>query len=181
MRTKHYTLKLAIAYVVSFGLRLLPLRPANVEPIMATFLPFSHRVNGLVNALLTSASMVLYDALTFGIGSWTWTTAITYGAIAWAASLYFGRITPNRIHYVGFSLVATLLFDLITGPIAISLLTGSKFWLVTMAQVPFTISHLVSNALLAAIVVPWLAKVLVDNPALAIQVPATQPVHEAAR
>lgn len=88
-------LKFLIGWVVCFAIRFATrLNPAfaNVEPIMATTMPFGRRFGIFAGFVFATLSIFLFDAMTSGIGIWTWVTAATYGTIGVAASLVLGRL-----------------------------------------------------------------------------------------
>ncbi len=158
-----HSLKFTAAFLFSILVRLIPFRPANVEPLMGTLMPFGSKFNVFSNVALTMGSMLIYDKLT-AFGSWSWETAITYGIVAAAASLYFKRFTPSRTHYAGFAVVATLFYDFVTGPLLPSLLHNGNFTTLAVAQIPFTISHLCGNVIVAVVLSPIIQKYIVENP-----------------
>ena len=150
-------LKYAIAFFIALGIRMIPFRPANVEPLLGTMMPFSKRVSPLAGGAFALASFVIYDYFTAGIGTYTWETGLVYTLIGIAAGYYFQYFKQSRASYAAYAVIATLAFDLITGPIMISL-AGHNFWVVTVAQIPFTISHLIGNVLFAVLLSPIIQK-----------------------
>jgi hypothetical protein len=157
--------KLALTWLICFGLRLIPFRPANAEPLMATLMPQGSRFGMLTNLLWLVSEIVAYDAATVGIGSWTWEVALVYGVIAVAAVPVFRR-GPSRVKYVSFAILSTLSFDFLTGIVFGPALRGQSLSLAIAGQIPFTIAHLAGNFLLAAFVSPIIQRWIVDNPYL---------------
>jgi uncharacterized membrane protein len=157
------SLKFIVTLLLGFFLRLIPFRPANFEPIMGSMMPFAKRYGALTSGLFGFASIVLYDLVT-KYGAWTWETAITYGLISvWAAS-FFQKRDANRGNFVAFALMGTLVYDFITGPLLPTLLHHGNFMALTIAQIPFTLSHLAGNLIFAAVVSPVLMKYVILNP-----------------
>src|SRR3989344_3271684 len=114
------TLKFLIGWTAVFLFRLIPFRPPNFEPMLATVMPFSKRFGLAGSFLFGFLGIVLYDAVTSGWGTWTWVTAICYGSLGVAAYYYFRNREPTRMHFVGFGVLGTLAYDAATmliGPI----------------------------------------------------------------
>ena len=157
--------KYLIGLAVVIVLRLVP-HPPNVEPIMASIMPFAKqwgRWSGLLFALL---AIVTYDLLTNTLGTWSYVTAGTYGAIGMAAGAYFKNRPSSIKNYVGFSLVATLVYDAITGPGMSTFIFSMPFMDALVGQIPFTINHLLGNVVLSAVVSPALYRWVIANPKL---------------
>src|SRR3989304_7326040 len=84
-------LKFIIGWSVVFLFRLIPLRLPNVEPMLATMMPFSKRYGPLGSFLFGFFGIVLFDAVTSGWGVWTLVTALAYGALGPVAHFYFKK------------------------------------------------------------------------------------------
>lgn len=158
-------IKFFIGWFFVFALRLLP-HPPNVEPIMATLMPYSKRYGAYGGFAFAFLSIVLFDSVTSGIGMWTWLTACTYGVIGASAYLYFRNRKNSAWNYVGFGIVATLFFDAVTGLSFGPLFYGQPFTQALIGQIPFTINHLLGNIVLSAIVSPALYRWVVESEAL---------------
>lgn len=168
---KQSSIKYVIGFVVCFGIRLIPFRPPNVEPIMTTTMPFGKKWGWLAGALFGALSILLYDLIhpTPGfarIGSWTLVTAAMYGLIGVAAGIYLKNKESRVRHYVGFAVLATLAYDFITGPIMSSFIFKMHFSTALIGQIPFTLLHLGGNIVGAALVSPLLYNWVVNNPSL---------------
>lgn len=149
--------KFVIGWVICFAIRLATrLNPlfANVEPIMATTMPFGRRFGMIAGFCFAALSIFLFDAFTSGIGVWTWATAATYGGIGVAASLILGRLKGTWWQYGLFALVATIVYDLITGVLLGPVLFGGSMREAFIGQIPFTLKHLLSNVILGAVLSP---------------------------
>ena len=150
---------------------MIPFRPPNVEPIMTTTMPFSKKWGWFSGFLFGFLSILIYDIIhpmksfaRFGI--WTIVTAVMYGLIGLAAGIYLKNKTNKARYYVGFAIVATLIYDFITCPVMSSFLFNSPFIVTLIAQIPFTLNHLISNTIGAALVTPLIYRWIVDNPQL---------------
>ena len=161
-----------LKYMTTLGvcvlIRLLPWRVPNVEPIMGTLLPISKGFGYASGFLFGFISIVIFDSLTkFGI--WTWMTAITYGLVGLGGAWWFKHQEGSAKNFVTYSVVATLIYDFITGPIMSSIIFKMSFTQALIGQIPFTLWHLGGNIILAAILSPVLYKWVISNPEFSIQ------------
>jgi hypothetical protein len=171
MRQPQNILKFIIGWIVCLGIRMLPFRPPNIEPIMTTTMPFSKRWGWLAGALFAAASIVIYDILvpTPGfarIGIWTFVTAVMYGLVGIAAGVYMKNREIRVRHYLGFAIIATIVYDFVTGPVMSSLIFGMTFAEAFTGQIPFTIMHLLGNIVFSVTLSPLLYKWVVSNKSL---------------
>ena len=153
------------AAVFAFRFLLLPFRPPNVEPVLATVMPFSKRYGILGSFLFAFLSIVLYDAVTSGWGSWTWITACTYGAVAIGSYFYFKNREATRFNFVTYGIMGTLVYDAITmmaGPV----LGHQSFAVALAGQIPFTALHLAGTIAFALTLSPIIYRWVVTNEAL---------------
>ena len=136
----------------------------NVSPLMATELSGSKAYGPLVGGLYGALSMVLLDLLMGKVGSWTFITAVTYGAVgAWGA--YFLRHREGSAkNFVVASIVGTLFFDLITGVLMGPLLYHQAWSDAIIGQIPFTLRHLAGNTFFAITLAPWFYTKIMENP-----------------
>ncbi len=138
--------------------RMVPFRPPNVEPILATMMPFGKRYGAISSMLFAAASMLIFDAITGNLTSWTAITAVTYGIIGACAGLVLDH-RRGILQYVVFAVFATIFFDAVTGVAAGAILFGMSWKEGFIGQIPFTINHLIGNVILAAALTPivdWL-------------------------
>ena len=163
-----------IKYIISFfavlAIRLIPFRAPNVEPIMTAIMPLG-KVYGAVMAFVFGVtSIVLFDSITSGIGSWTFFSAFSYGIIGLFAYWFFKNRTGWK-NYALYAFVATIAFDAVTGLIPGPLFYNQPFVVALVGQIPFTLMHLVSNVafaiLLSPIIERWFAREKVPNKKLA--------------
>ncbi len=154
-------LKYILTFAAVFAFRLLPFRAPNVEPILSAVMPLSKRFGALAGTLFGVLSIVLYDAVTSGWGSWTWVTALAYGVLGAASYFYFRNRSASRGNFVGFSVVGVLFYDAFTGLTIGPLFNGQSFATALAGQIPFTVLHLLGAVVFAALVSPvlyrWLA------------------------
>lgn len=168
------TLTLTWLGVFAFRFFLLPLRAPNVEPLLATLMPIGKRSGAVVNILFAISSIVVYDAVTSGWGSWTLAAAGAYGIVALFASIYFRFAPATRAHFVGFGVAATLLYDALTGLTVGPLFFHQSFAAAAFGQVPFTLMHLAGTILFALVLSPILDRALAAESQTA---PAHAPIH----
>jgi len=150
-----------IALVACLLVRLLPFRAPNVEPIMATAMPFGKAYGALTGFLFGFLSIIVYDAVTSTLGTWTVLTSLSYGVIGMASAYYFQNRAATRKHFVSFAVVATLFFDATTGLLTGPLFFDQPFSVALAGQIPFTLLHLAGNVAFAAILSPHIYKILV--------------------
>ena len=162
-------MKYIIGFTVCFILRLIPFRPPNVEPIMATTMPFSKKWGWLAGGFFGMVSILLYDLIHptpgFGrFGTWTIVTAVMYGIVGIASGLYMKKLKKAKVkHYVGFAVIATLGYDFITGPIMSSIIWKMPFMTALTGQIPFTLWHLGGNIVFSMTISPLLYKWVINN------------------
>lgn len=157
------------AGVFFFRLILLPVRPPNFEPMLATVMPFSKRYGLLGSFSFGFFGIVLYDAVTSGWGSWTWVTAICYGLLGVAAHYFFKNREASIKNFLLFGVPVTLLYDAVTmliGPI----FANQSLALALAGQIPFSIMHVLSTVVFATLLSPALYKWVVSNDALEVNV-----------
>jgi uncharacterized membrane protein len=156
MKTSH--LKPILAFLAILAFRLLPFRAPNVEPLLATVMPLSKRYGAVQSFLFAVLSIVVYDALTSGWGSWTLMTAVSYGTLGIVSHRYFKNRKATRGNFVIFSILGVLAYDIVTGVVAGPLMYGQSFSAAIAGQIPFTVLHLLGAVMFAAVVSPALYK-----------------------
>lgn len=158
-------LKVAIAWVLVFAFRLLPFRPPNVEPMLATIMPFSKRLGAFGSFAFGFFGIVLFDAVTSGWGSWTWVTALCYGALGAGSYRFFRTREATVDNFVGFGVVGTLVYDAVTmciGPV----FNEQPLMVALIGQIPFTLLHLTGAVFFAIFLSPVLYRWVVKNESL---------------
>lgn len=169
MKIETGAIKFVIGWTVVFLFRLIPFRPPNVEPMLATLMPFSKRYGALPSFLFAFVGIMLYDVVTSGVGYWSWATAMCYGLVAIAAHYYFADREPTRMNFLAFGLAATLAYDAVTMFIA-PIFNAQPLMVALMGQIPFTLMHLAGTAVFALTLSPALYKWVVQSDVLEFKV-----------
>ncbi len=155
--------KYSLGFIVCILIRLIPFRLPNIEPVMATIMPFAKKFRWMSAFVFGFLSIVLFDLITRKVGMWTWITALMYGLVGIAAGIYLGNKAEKIRYYVGYSIVATLVYDFVTGPIMSTFIWNQTFMQSLIGQIPFTISHLAGNIAFAALLSPAIFKWIANN------------------
>lgn len=162
LRFKTGWIKIALSWALVFLVRLIPLRPANFEPMLATVMPLSKRFGYLTGFLFGFFGIVLYDAVTSGIGMWTLVTAGAYGALGIASYFYFKNRTASRKNFLAFGVAATVAYDMVTGFSVGPLFFHQALMVAVIGQIPFTLMHLLGTVVFSFALSPalyaWFAK-----------------------
>lgn len=156
-------LKFVVGFAVCLIVRLFPFRPPNIEPILATQMPFSKAYGAIAGFLFAFMSIVLYDLITNTLGVWSLLTAGTYGVLGLLGALYFKSRKPSATNFLRFAVFGTLFFDVVTGLSIGPLFFGQSFYGALVGQIPFTFLHLVGNLAFAAILSPALYFFVIRN------------------
>lgn len=154
--------KFSLAFVSCLLIRLIPFRPPNVEPILATQMPFAKRLGAWGGFLFAFLNIVLFDVITLKVGWWTIVTALTYGVLGIFSALYFRGRSGVR-HYALFAVAGTLFYDAVTGLGIGPLFYGQPFMEAFIGQIPFTIMHLSGNIAFAVFLSPLVDRWIVSN------------------
>ena len=158
--------KIGVGLIVCLLFRLIPFRPPNVEPILATQMPMSKVYGPLLGFAFGFLSIVLFDVLVGRVGVWTIITASTYGFLGVWSVFYFKKRAMKRKNFVMFSIWGTLVYDAITGLTVGPLFFNQPFMLALVGQIPFTVLHLIGSITFAFFVSPLVYKYLVTNQSL---------------
>ncbi len=153
--------KFFIGLIVSLIVRLIPLRAPNIEPIMATMMPFSKRYGALLSVSFAVFSILLYDLITNTLGVQTFFTLGAYGAVALASAWYFKTREASSWNFVRFAVMGTLFYDAVTGLTVGPLFFNQPFLQTFVGQIPFTLLHLAGNIAFAFILSPAIYKFLI--------------------
>ena len=152
--------------VFLFRFLLLPFRAPNVEPMLATLMPFSKRYGVVGSFLFAFLGIALYDAVTSGWGMWTVVTAFAYGAVGIASHFYFKNRAASRSNFLGFGIVATLAYDAVTGLTIGPLFFHQSFAAAAVGQIPFTLLHLLGTVVFSTLLSPVIYRWVVKNESL---------------
>ena len=156
------TLKFVIGWTAVFLFRLIPFRPPNFEPMLATVMPFSKRYGILGSFLFGFLGIILYDAITSGWGSWTAVTAVCYGLLGVAAHLFFKNRDASVKNFLLFGIPATVLYDAVTmmiGPVFMH----QPLMLALTGQISFTLMHLAGTIVFSVLLSPALYRWVIEN------------------
>lgn len=165
MKIPQNPIKYLLGLLIVITLRLLP-HPPNVEPIMSTMMPFSKKWGWFSGMFFCFLAILTYDLLTGTLGVWSLVTSATYALLGILASLYLKNKENKSKYYIGFSVVATLLYDAITGIGIGTLFFHQPFMTTLVGQIPFTLYHLAGNIVLSGLISPMLYKWVISNPKL---------------
>lgn len=165
-------LKVLVGFIVCLLVRLVPFRPPNVEPILATQMPFSKAYGKWVGFIFAFSSIVLFDLITGNVGIWTLITAIAYGLIGLWAGVYFKTRANKATTYASFAIISTIAYDIVTGFTIGPIFFGQPFLAAVIGQIPFTLLHLLGNVSFALILSPALYRYVIENKTLEVWSPA---------
>lgn len=155
--------KFIIGFAVCLLIRLIPFRPPNIEPILATQMPFAKAYGPWVGFSFAFVSIVLFDLISGKLGVWTLLTALTYGVLGIWSAYFFRKRKMQRFNYVFFALIGTLFFDGVTGLSIGPLFFHQSLSEAFFGQIPFTIMHLAGNMGLAIVLSPFVYRFIISN------------------
>jgi uncharacterized membrane protein len=156
-------LKFAIGFLSCLFVRLLPFRPPNIEPILATAMPFSKAYGRFFGFFFAFLSIIFYDLVTGTLGSWTIITSLTYGVLGFLAFWYFKNRKASAINFAIFAVFGTLFFDVVTGLSIGPLFFHKSLRSAALGQIPFTLWHLLGNVSFSLILSPALYRFVIEN------------------
>jgi uncharacterized membrane protein len=169
------SIKYVIGWVAVFLIRLIPYRPPNFEPMLAVAMPFSKRY-GLVGSFAFGfLGIALFDAVTSGLGMWTWITAGAYGLLGVGAHYYFKHREANTLNFLVYGIIGTIAYDAVTGLSIGPLFFGQTFMSALTGQIPFTLMHLLGTVLFSVTVSPALYRWVITNDRLELTLPTRRP------
>lgn len=155
--------KYGIGFGICLLLRLIPFRPPNIEPILATQMPFSRAYGSIAGFSFAFASIVLYDLITGKVGMWTFVTAGAYGLLGVWSAHYLKNKKNNAWTYAKFAVIGTLAFDIVTGLSIGPLFFHQPFMEAIVGQIPFTALHLAGNIGFAIVLSPLIYRFVIEN------------------
>ena len=162
-KLKNNWIKFLVGFIICLLIRLIPFRPPNIEPILATGMPFSKAFGALFGFLFSFLSIVLYDLVTGTLGVWTFLTSSAYGVLGLWAGFYFRNRESKPLNYAKFAIMGTLFFDAVTGLSIGPLFFGQSFYGAVVGQIPFTLMHLLGNVSFALVLSPALYRYVMEN------------------
>jgi len=158
-------IKLIIGWLVVLAIRLFPFRPPNVEPILATLMPFSKRFGPLTGFLFGSFSIIFLDMAVGRVGMWTLVTALAYGLLG-VYSHFSLRNKRGVSSYVITGVIGTLVYDAVTGLSVGPLFFGQSFMGALIGQIPFTLMHVAGTVAFSLTVSPFVERWIIGAPRL---------------
>lgn len=153
--------KFTLGLVACLLVRLVPFRAPNVEPILATTMPFSKAYGAVSGFSFAVLSILLYDMITGTIGLQTIFTASAYGVLGLASALYFKNKKGSAWEYARFAVAGTIFYDAVTGLTVGPIFFHQSFLNSLIGQIPFTMLHLLGNVTLALVLSPAIYGLLV--------------------
>lgn len=156
--------KFVLGWTAVFLFRLIPFRPPNFEPMLATVMPFSKRYGVVGSFLFGFLGIVLYDAITSGWGNWTWITAICYGLLGVAAHYFFKNREATIKNFMLFGIPGTIAYDAVTmliGPV----FSDQSLAVAVAGQIPFTVMHLLGTITFGTFLSPAIYHWVIRNDA----------------
>lgn len=162
-KQKKNWIKYSIGFLVCLLIRLIPFRPPNIEPILATQMPFSKAYGKIAGFLFAFFSIFFFDLIVNKVGMWTFITGGVYGLLAFFAVIFFKNRKSTALNYAIFSIIGTLFFDGITGLSIGPIFFNQPFLDALMGQIPFTLLHLLGNVSFALVLSPALYTFVIQN------------------
>lgn len=160
MDRKNY-FKFAFGLILCLLVRLIPFRVPNIEPLLATMMPFSKVYGAFVGFSFVVLSILFYDVLTGTLGLQTFFTAGAYGVLGFWSARYFKKNKATVWSFVRFAIIGTLFFDAVTGLTVGPLFFHQSFIGSLVGQIPFTALHLTGNIIFAFTLSPALYNFLI--------------------
>lgn len=161
-------LKFIIGWATVFAFRLIPFRIPNVEPMLATVMPFSKRFGPIGSFLFGFLGIALYDAITSGWGIWTLVTALAYGSLGLGAHFFFKNRNASVKNFLKFGIVGTIAYDAVTGLTIGPIFMNQPFMLALVGQIPFTLLHLAGTIVFSVFLSPAIYKWVIQSETLEI-------------
>jgi energy-coupling factor transport system substrate-specific component len=155
--------KFALGLVLCLVVRLIPFRAPNIEPILATTMPFSKAYGAITGFSFAVLSILLYDVITGTLGVQTFFTVLAYSVIGFWSASYFKKHEGNIRGYVSFAIMGTLFFDAFTGLTVGPIFFHQSFFSSLVGQIPFTVLHLIGNIVFAIILSPAIYSLLIKK------------------
>lgn len=160
--------RMLLGWFLTFGLRLIPFRPPNIEPILTVQMPFTKHFGWLAGFMFAFINIVLFDVVVGRLGLWTWITALAYGLLAFFSHWYFKKRKGTPINFAVHAIYATLLYDALTGLTIGPLFFHQTFMEALTGQAMFTLYHLLGNVSLALVFSSAIYQSFVTNPKLSL-------------
>ncbi|VVB68324.1 Uncharacterised protein [Candidatus Norongarragalina meridionalis] len=143
--------------------------PPNLEPIMATMMPFAKKMGAFAGFVFAFLSLASWDFVSGRLGMWTLYCAVTYGVIGVLAAKFFATRKATRGNFVVFAIGGTIFYDAVSA-FLFGWQFGQPLWVTFVGQVPFTAMHLLGNVAFAAIASPLIYGYLAASESVAANV-----------
>lgn len=160
---KNNWFKFIAGFIFCLLLRLIPFRPPNIEPLLATQMPFSKTFGRVAGFVFGFSSIILYDIITMHFGLWSLLVGIAYGLLGTLAGEFFKKKEMTRLNFVKFAIFGTILFDAMTGLTIGPLFFHQSFTSAFIGQIPFTLYHLAGNITFAIVISPIMYRYVIEN------------------
>jgi len=167
--------KYTIAFLTVLIIRLIPFRAPNLEPVMAFVMPLSKKYGVMMSFVFGFLSVGIYDFLTSGWGIWTIITAFAYGFVGLGAYFFFQNRSGWK-NYALYAIIATIVYDAITGLTLGPIFWGQSFLVALVGQIPFTVIHLLGNVSFAIILSPVIERWIIKESVFSAKVLVTKKV-----
>lgn len=154
--------KFVVGFILCMLVRMIPFRAPNLEPILATQMPFARHYGPIAGFLFAFLSVFLFDLMT-NFGIWTLVVSVVYGSLGVFSYFFFKKHKNSRKNYVLFAVLGTLYFDAVTGLTIGPIFFGQSFLSALIGQIPFTMLHLAGNIAFAFFLSPLIDKILNKN------------------
>ena len=139
----------------------------NNDPIMAIMLPYAKSDKKYKAVLFPFITMVSFDLITGMLGVWTIVTALTYAGLGLLFTQFFFKEKKISIFkYLKGGIIGVLIFDLITGVLAMPFMFGMSFEIALIGQIPFTLMHLLTVGIFIVVITPLYDKHVLENQSL---------------
>src|SRR4030043_1776268 len=98
MKQVNLGVKYVLGLAVCLLIRLIPFRIPNIEPVMATTMPFGKKFGYLGGFAFGFLSVVIFDLFT-KFGMWTWITALMYGLVGVGAAWWLHKRSATALNF----------------------------------------------------------------------------------
>ncbi len=146
-------LKFVLAFFACVLLRLVFQAYPNFEPIVALAIPVAASMGGLAGFLFAVLANLSFDFISGRVGLWTVYTSLAYGFVGFGAWFFLKGRELKLKHFVGFSVLGVLFFDLVTA-LLFGLQFGQTLQNTLIGQIPFTMNHLLGSIFFSLTITP---------------------------
>ncbi len=165
--------KFGIGVIFCLVVRLLPFRAPNLEPILATQMPFTKFFGLWASVGFIFLSILSYDLITGTLGAWTMFTLSAYMVLSVFSFMYFKTRESTPANYLKFAFWGTIFFDAATGLTVGPLFFNQSFMGALSGQIPFTLLHLAGNCAFAYFLSPIIYKLIISDQKNSVERPVS--------